>query len=600
MFGRFDIFKKNSIVKKPDGSPTGGPVNVARKIPVQILDKEPKEIILENSLYKKQRDAFAEAFENVAMTAVQDDVERSMITAAFKRSLNVLRKENKLVVPSEEVEEIWKIIAERISQEANLEGESQELLNVLMRRVLADVDSAAEEEKRVDNSELDKKLLDVIAEGEGFYETYGEKLDEKLEGMRSEDDIAVAKEFAKKAGDILDNWNTLFACYEDEGKRTDKLLLDLQALRNSAETVMAEIASWRVAWEIKQEKTKNNRGENSLERVIDWVEMTKNARIEKVRKGEKTGEINIKEINVNGLINEEKEQLKDYIKKASEEISLAKQAASNADVAAQKLDKKNSSVKTIEQEEKIFETKWKSAKKGFEHAIGLIEDAESKDDIKDGEEKYPFDMKQSMREFVQNPPKDLFSEDDHEKWDGIMGIMRLINNESYPKKLVVFEGKTYAVSKVASKGIPAASTTPTAPAAPIAPKTPMAPATKIITDQEKAAQEAARLKEEQEKAVQEAKRLKEEQEKKEQEKKEQEEMEELYKEANKEAYGELLVEEFQGWKDGYKKTLADNDEAKILVEKQIKSDVEYFVEIKGKKKGEDLEKVVKYILDQLK
>ncbi|NTW27068.1 MAG: hypothetical protein HGA36_01965 [Candidatus Moranbacteria bacterium] len=83
-------------------------------------------------------------------------------------------------------------------------------------------------------------------------------------------------------------------------------------------------------------------------------------------------------------------------------------------------------------------------------------------------------------------------------------------------------------------------------------------------------------------------------------KNEKENIEKLYQDANKEALGILSIELFQRWQDGYVEIASQNNLGKKEVKQQMKVDIEKAFSLHGKKEGKELDKVVQYVIDQLK
>ena len=75
---------------------------------------------------------------------------------------------------------------------------------------------------------------------------------------------------------------------------------------------------------------------------------------------------------------------------------------------------------------------------------------------------------------------------------------------------------------------------------------------------------------------------------------------EFFNEVNKKAFGVLSIAEFQSQYDVYKKIVADNGAEEKLSRDQIEIDARRLCGLCGRLRGEELEKMVKYILEQLK
>lgn len=541
MFGRLNIFKDNAVLRKPDGSPLGGPLGgVPLKINVQVLDEQPTGHVLSGAECRQQSTDFLEAFEGVAMTAVQDDVERKILTTELKKVLELMRRNKReLSAQGSKAKDAWIAIAERVLQEVELNTESKELLEVLLERVLDDAPDTAmqtqENKEETIDSELENKLLEATAEGEDFYLAYEERVNEKLKGMRTDEDVKKAGEFVKKVEGVLGDWSTLIACYEDDGERSDKLLTDMCELRKIAESIMEELTAWKDAWEVAQNKKRNEnvkvvnnifkgqlkaalgtefderyvpkgmhpnlflenlaetiktkgglgaeifqeisvakeqggyygavkkerldelkleivdllegvrasknemkkegRGQNTLERGIDYIERTKNARIEKIGKGEKVGAIGAREINVEGLAEQDVAQIAAGIKGANDQILAAKREV----------------VPVIESAEVA---KWVGE---FGKALGRIkqltlEEADEMYDPAQVVESFKGDYAQRLSSFLhshEHDSVDAFSEEEKIQFEWAKEAVKNINDENSPLEVVIINGNTYKMKKTA-------------------------------------------------------------------------------------------------------------------------------------------------------
>lgn len=418
----------------------------ALELPVENVEaveaveaEKPAGYVLSNVEFKKQKNAFLEELESKAIMAFPIDVERFEIIAKFKEALELMRRNKReIFVQSSETKDIWQAMADKALSELDIKEEWRSQVDVLLRWVLADVAATPKiEEQKIGNPELDKNLSTAVTDGEGFYETFEDKVSEIFAKSEFATDKEKAEMKSEKMSSIMQEWNNKLVRYEDNKERSDELLTEFEELKKDADALMQEVSSWKVAAVIREKKKITvNRGENSLERVTDYIDRIKNARIEKIKNSEKgVGLIKIADVKTVGLLDDEKKKLIAHMDRANSEIMKAQ-----AQVESAKRNESNEAASWVGE---------------FEVAIGKIkrmtmDEFNERYDPRQIMESFNGDYAQKLGDFLHlhnHSSVDAFSENEKMQFEVAMKSVKSINDENSSIEVFIINGNTYKISK---------------------------------------------------------------------------------------------------------------------------------------------------------
>jgi|GEM_PF-4770539 len=529
------------------------------EVKLQVLEDEKESgVFLENGLYKKQRNAFCEAFDDVVIdplvTETHEESNLKLVKDEFKRIINVLRKENKLIAKSLETKDVWSALVERIAKEAQLEHEAMALLNVLLAKVaraaasssaMEQVDGVAELPTKVVEKTIDVEAAENIAvPAIGAMEKIG-KLDSKIvllknfyakwekiikefkqtpteklkpesyyknrmkvavEGLNDAEQKVLEAETLKMQEKIAQVWKLKNLELENERKvslfeyrvggmgrsleiwKTRIIQLDpeknddiksasfyvnkvtdvkkdgisgeqLELLNKEIEKVKSEITeiwknkkgefeSFKKKNEAQKKPAKIERGENSLERVVDHIERTKEAKIAKIEKGEKDVELlMVTDINVVNISEEDKKEIAQQVDTANSELIKAKKEY--LEVQREIQEKKE---REIELENDVWIKELSMAIEKLKKMTMTMEEADEKYAQSQHMEGCDVDYSKELTTFLhahEHDSVDQFTAKEKERFANALLAAKEINDENNPIEVVIINGHTYKFKKEA-------------------------------------------------------------------------------------------------------------------------------------------------------
>jgi hypothetical protein len=391
----WDAKKKAEALKVQGGATVDKSAeDIASSDASKVEDKKTDEILLENGLYKRNRNEFCEAFDaailNPLFTGIHEESDINSIKKEFSRVVRVLQKENKLVVQSAEKNDVWNAIAKRVLSEVELEGSALEALNALFLNVLAD------------------QNVNVVA-----IELPVEVIEDTVVAQAQVDTPEVPVE-------------------------------------ESPEEAVSSAAAEEVIAPIVEISAEEKRKENILKKKINYTNNTidnaEKVRVKKAQSGESVDEILIKHIGIpDNLPEEENKKIVARIDSANIKIREAK---NKHKTAQRELRRKN------EQEQEKENDVWiKELKKAIEKLKKMtmtMEDADAKYDhsqyvdVRDG------DFSKELSDFLhahEHDSVDKFTDKEKERFENAVESAKKINDQNNPIEVVIINGHTYKFKK---------------------------------------------------------------------------------------------------------------------------------------------------------
>ena len=230
---------------------------------------------LKRSQLKSELAAFRESFDDITLSAIPEDNERAFIQGEIKKFFNSILKEGTLIAKSEEKKDVWQAIVDRVFQEIGPDEQLRNSLNVFLVSVMSGIDRAP----------VVESTLEIIKDDLGSEKIADVPIIEKGEKSVEED---------KSTYTVIDA------------------------------PVEVKVAAPSIISKAVREKMINKRGENSAERVFEWIEKAQINRVTRARRGEKMIPIlKIEEITLDNMSQEEKDRVKQRVVEINLEINKA-------------------------------------------------------------------------------------------------------------------------------------------------------------------------------------------------------------------------------------------------------------------------------------